>query len=196
VAFKAAEKRSAREQGPHHLDLCKLTSRHSFQDNLINKCKVCKHETYIDVECAQAQRYRQMCTTQPTKVAANNSDLLPKHNQPSERSGGREGLKAAASTWIANMSNTLRQRISKKTHSSGDSSGVAGVSNSKSSSKTIHWCVDSAARRTLLHNVCIEKHKGKKFIRALSRNYRKARGWKWYLSMTTCTRIKLVKVII
>jgi hypothetical protein len=160
------------------------------QDSLINKYEGCKHETYIDVECAKARRYWRMCTTQPRKVAAGNADVLPRHTQPSVSSGGSEGLKAAASTWIADISNGSRQRASKKTRSDA----AVGISDSKSSSKTIHWCVDSAARRTLLHNVCLEENKGKDFIKALCKNYRKARGWKWYLSMTTCARIKLVKV--
>jgi hypothetical protein len=162
------------------------------------KQKDCRNETYIDVLRAKARIYRQMCTTRPRAVATSTLPTLPTNNSSTASSSGSKGLKAATSTLITNISNTLRQRASKNTQPCSSNQTpyrtANNTSNNTPSPKSIHWCVDDAARRTLYHNICIEKKKGKDFINELCKSYRKLRGWKWFLSMTTCAEIRLVKV--
>ena len=60
--------------------------------------------------------------------------------------------------------------------------------------KYIHWCVDTADRRTFMDHICIEEKQGPAFVEDLIRKYKARRGWRWLFSLTTCAEIKLVKV--
>ncbi|KAI9892813.1 MAG: hypothetical protein M1814_000972 [Vezdaea aestivalis] len=46
-----------------------------------------------------------------------------------------------------------------------------------------------------MDHICIEEKKGQDFFVHLRGLYKKRRGWKWYLSLKTCKKIKLVKLI-
>ena len=138
-----------------------------------------------------------MCDTSPAKVIASQPPILPTNNGTLADSSDGRGLKKWTSALMEKFT-SLQQRRTRKEGSSPASQGseqnATIVSNATLTTKYIHWCVDSAPRRTFLHHICIEKKKGKDFVDELCKSYKKLRGWRWYFSMTTCTEIKLVRV--
>ena len=167
---------------------------HCLRELLIWNVQDCNQETHVEVSCAKAQRYRRMCTT---TASIRNHPILPTSNQSTTGSTGNQGLKAATSRLLGDISNTFQLRSSPTRGPSRpiptpkEASNI--VSEGTPGTKIIHWCVDSADRRTFLHNICLEKKKGRDFIVELCKSYRKLRGWKWLFSMTTCAEIKIVK---
>lgn len=140
-----------------------------------------------------------MCDTEnPVNVTAGQPPILPTHDASLAGSSDTRGFKSSTSALIDKMTSTFRRRYTKKDNASPPSRGseqnATIISDATPTLKHIHWCVDSAPQRTFLHHICIEQKKGKDFINELCKSYKKLRGWRWYLSMTTCTEIKLVKV--
>lgn len=64
-----------------------------------------------------------------------------------------------------------------------------------SPTKWVHWCVD--ATKTRLHEICVEAQtgakRGREFINELIDSYRRLRGIRWWLSLTDCATVKVVK---
>lgn len=62
--------------------------------------------------------------------------------------------------------------------------------------KWVHWCVD--ATKTRLYEICVEAQtgakRGREFIDELIDSYRRLRGIRWWLSLTDCATVKIVKV--
>ena len=139
-----------------------------------------------------------MCDTSAMKVTAGQPPILPTNNASLTDSTGIRGFRASTSALIGKTTSNLQQSRTRKESacpaSQGSEQNSTTVSNPTPTPKYVHWCVDSAPRRTSLHHICIEKKKGKDFFDELCKSYKKLRGWRWYLSMTTCTEIRLVKV--
>ena len=132
------------------------------------------------------------------RKAIGQSSPLPVHEASAADSSGRGNYKAIASNLFGKAVGNLRQRFTKKQSPPQESQELQEnttiASNGNPSPSYIHWCVDSAPQRTLLHQICIKEQKGKAFLDELYMSYKKLRGWRWYFSMMTCAEIKLVNV--
>lgn len=139
-----------------------------------------------------------MCDTKPVKSTAAQPSTLPTHNTSLPSSSGSGGLRASTSALIGKATRNLQQRFrgneSARSASQGSEQDATIDGNPPPDPKYINWCVDSAPSRTFRHSICLEEKKEKYFIDELYKSYKKLRGWRWYLSMTTCAEIKLVKV--
>ncbi len=153
---------------------------------------------YVDVSRAKAQRYRQPCSTERVNVTANDPPILPTNNTSPAGSNSARRVKSSTPAWISNLSKTLQRRSSRKNQQSHTSQvfnqDATAAATAIPPPKSIHWCVGSSRRRTLLHNTCVNQKEEREFIDELCNSYRTLRGWKWYLSMTTCIEIKIVRV--
>ncbi len=60
----------------------------------------------------------------------------------------------------------------------------------------VHWCVNSLSFHTALDYVVVKRGltKDRDFIKELRNKYRVLRGWRWWISLTTCSKISLIKV--
>lgn len=60
----------------------------------------------------------------------------------------------------------------------------------------VHWCVDSTRYETALNHIPVisKETKDKKLIEELRKKYRKTRGLRYWFSLTTCCKIKLIEV--
>lgn len=123
--------------------------------------------------------------------------LLTHNASPADLSDSHD-LKASMFILIEKLTGNLQQRNMRKRHtcsvSQDSQQNTTMILNTTLTLKYVHWCVDSALWRTFLHHICIKKKEGKDFINKLCKSYKKIHRWRWYLSMTTCTEIKLVKV--
>lgn len=139
-----------------------------------------------------------MCDTKPMRVTAGETPMLPTHSASPTGSGAAGGFTGWTSALMEKTIGKLRQRRTRKEDgcpmSEGSEQTTTVVPDPTPNTKHVHWCVDSAPGRTFLHHICIEQKKGTDFFDELCRSYKKLRGWRWYLSMTTCTEIRLVKV--
>lgn len=160
--------------------------------------KGCGHETFVDVPCTEAQKYRRRCTTQ-LEAKSNNSPFLPTTNTPPSNSNLIQGWRSSFLSLISKIGGSFSGRFSKSNETRQArpvcNSNITNAADQTTPLKYIHWCVDTAMRGTLLQDICLEKIEGKNFIDELRSSYRKLRGWRWYLSMTTCTEIRLIKVV-
>ena len=158
----------------------------------------CGYETYIDVPHAEARKYRRRCATRPRKAIFSHSPCLPTTNTPSSNSTLVQSWTASLSATITKIRDRLRGIFSKTSelHRARPvcDSNRTNATDPATSLKYIHWCVDIATQATLLRDICLEKINGRDFIEELRSSYRKLRGWRWYLSLTTCTEIKFIKV--
>lgn len=157
----------------------------------------CGSNLSVDITQEKAQRYRRLCVTKPQpplQTLAGQSPILPTTNTVSNGSTTRREFLALASSIPGNVTNNLRQRFTRSREVPPECHELeeSATSPRNTPPKYIHWCVDSAPQRTLLHPICIEKKKGEDFLDELRKSYRKIRGWRWYLSMTTCAETKLV----
>ena len=163
--------------------------------------KDCGSETYVDISNAKARKYRQTCHMVPPSTtaafASTSNPVLPTQNAAPSTSGSSYTFWASASALLEKAINVLRPRRTGNRYTPGVTLGLqqdASIANTAQILKYIHWCVDSAPSRTFLHHVCIERKEGNEFINDLHNSYRRLRGWRWYLSMTTCAEIRLVRV--
>lgn len=130
--------------------------------------------------------------------ATGQSTPLPVHEASAADSSNCGNHKATGSNLLGKAVNNLRESFTKmklpprESQELEENTAIASHSNPPPS--YIHWCVDAAPQRTLLHQICIEEQKGKAFLDELYRSYKKLRGWRWYFSMMTCAEIRLVNV--
>ena len=125
--------------------------------------------------------------------------LLPTQKAAPSNSGKNQGLRASVSTVLKMAFNMLFLPLLRKTGNKSIFSTVQlqhnpSVIDTPEKLTYLHWCVDSASSKTIVHHICVEQKNGKDFLNDLHTSYRKLRGWRWYLSMTTCAEIKLVRV--
>lgn len=158
----------------------------------------CGYETYVDVPHAEARKYRRRCAARPEKATFSNSSFLPTTNALLSNSTRIQRWTASLLAPIVKIGNSLHGIFSETNESHRArhvcDSNTTDATDPATPLRYIHWCVDSAAQTTLLRDICLQKINGKNFIDELRSSYRKLRGWRWYLSLTTCTEIRLIKV--
>ena len=127
----------------------------------------CGFETHIDVSYAKARRYRQMCSTYPIRSKTDQPPILPTSNASSSNWTASSQAQASASASKGKSAHNLQQRSAiAKSRSALPESQALGlnaniVPQNNPASEYVHWCVDTAPQRTLLHEICKEKKKGK-----------------------------------
>lgn len=139
-----------------------------------------------------------MCDTYPTRSTPSQQPILPITNVSSSSWSAVGQGEASAPASEGQSAENLKQRPIRNRSAHPESQGLefnsTVLSQIHPAPEYIHWCVDTAPQRTLLHEVCKKTMKGKDFINELYRSYRKIRGWRWYFSMTTCAEIRFVNV--
>lgn len=102
---------------------------------------------------------------------------------------------------ISSIDSSSKSRRSQRTQRAYPSSSVDILFETEmevgySPGKWVHWCVD--ATKTRLHEICVEAQtgakRGREFINELIDSYRRLRGVRWWLSLTDCATVKVVKV--
>jgi hypothetical protein len=105
---------------------------------------------------------------------------------------------STSSPSIDSSSQSRRSQHTQRTYpsSSADTLVKTGMEVVDSPGKWVHWCVD--ATKTRLHEICVEAQigakRGREFINELIDSYRRLRGIRWWLSLTDCAAVKVVKV--
>lgn len=160
----------------------------------------CEEETFVDVPSDEGLSFRRRCTEASTKYKPNRPPVLPTNNStPTSAENGNWGFNRASRKLIGDMGNVFRRKSSTTNQGQDVSQDSKQRSSAASSTvpptKHIHWCVDSATRQIFLKDIYIKPYNGREFFNELRKSYRKIRGLKWYISMTTCAEIKLVKVL-
>lgn len=122
-----------------------------------------------------------------------------KDSENSTRNSLSSSLKDSTSSSAIDVSSQSRR--SQRTQRTYPSSSIDILSKPEveivdSPGKWVHWCVD--ATKTRLHEICVEAQtgakRGREFINELIDSYRRLRGIRWWLSLTDCAAVKVVKV--
>ena len=139
---------------------------------------------------AQQPTHNQDVTT--PVMASNNGESVP-GNLPASTEGEITTNFPGGSSFVSRRHQRTQRAYPP---SSVDSLSKADVEVDEALKKWIHWCVD--ASKTRLHEICVEAPTGAKrgceFIKELVGSYRKIRGIRWWLSLTDCAAVKVVKV--
>ncbi|KAI9863931.1 MAG: hypothetical protein M1824_005969 [Vezdaea acicularis] len=145
-------------------------------------------DVHVDVPSRYARQYRMACTT---KECADDGGTLPFH------AGDLTSTEASAmpSFWISLRLKSLFGRNSQNPEATQKQVSSVLPEGKPSEPNYLHWCVESKDNDLQMHPICTEEKEGFNFIRELKRSYRLIRGWKWYLSLTTCGAIKLTKFV-
>lgn len=122
-----------------------------------------------------------------------------KDSERSARNPPSSSLKhSTSSPSIDSSSQSRRSQRTQRTYpsSSIDTLSKTGMKVVDFPGKWVHWCVD--ATKTRLHEICVEAQtgakRGREFINELIDSYRRLRGVRWWLSLTDCAAVKVVKV--
>jgi hypothetical protein len=113
--------------------------------------------------------------------------------QPTASSQHSKSGSLAPRSWLLRWGRCLKAKLSHNTISNSTHSSDVRAAEYET---YVHWCVNSLSFHTALDYVVVRKGltKDRDFIKELRNKYRVLRGWRWWISLTTCSKISLIKV--